>query len=69
MPCLNLLITEKKMAFMSTIVSANIILKETLDIRAIQQAQLYSVLHESNPTASRNQACSEEVIKLDLLFY
>lgn len=57
------------MAFMSNIVSANAILKEALDIRAIQQAQLYSALQESKPTASRNQVCSAEVINLDLLFY
>lgn len=68
MPCLNLLII-KQMAFMSSIVFVNAILKEALGIRAIQQAQLYSAAQESKPTASRNQVCSAEVIKLDLLFY
>lgn len=48
---------HKEMAFMSSIVSFNAILKEALDTGDIQQSQLYSVLHESNPTASRNQVC------------
>lgn len=47
----------KEMAFMSSIVSFNAILKEALDTGDIQQSQLYSVLHESKPTASRNQVC------------
>lgn len=68
MPRLNLLII-KKMTFMSSIVSVNAILKEALDIRAIQKAQLYSAVQESKPTASRNQVCSAEVVKSDLLFY
>lgn len=59
----------KEMTFMSTTVSSNAILKEAFDTGAIQQSQLYSVLHESKATASRNQVCSREMIKLDLLFY
>lgn len=59
----------KEMAFMSSIVSSNAILKEALDTGDIQQSQVYSVLHESKPTASRNRVYSGEMIKLDLLFY
>lgn len=36
----------KEMAFMSSIVSFNAILKEALDTRDIQQSPLYSVLQE-----------------------
>lgn len=36
----------KEMAFMSSILSVNAILKEALDTRDIQQSQLYSALHE-----------------------